>query len=741
MIFYIGLTLISLAFIANVTGLAAFSFYHKRRVEPLLKLGKGAFLTAFVMVAFSMGLMLYLILTHRFDFSYVYSYSNRGLSTFYLIASLWAGQEGTFLLWLFFGGIYGLFVMRQKPENMHLILATMMSVHFFILLILLAKSPFSQIWHTFQDAPVGFIPADGRGLNPLLMNPWMVIHPPTLFLGYVSTEVIFGFAISALIVGNWNRWFKQAWPWALYGTAVLGLGIILGGYWAYATLGWGGFWGWDPVENASFVPWMVYAVLIHGLLLQKNRGALVRTNLFLSGLVFVLVLYGSFLTRSGVLTDFSVHSFGESDLNIYLVLFLLFYIGLFLILFFTRFGKIKGEPLKSDVISRETFIVYGMMVLLLSGILTFFGMSFPLISSIFGKPTNVPLSYYNTLHIPIAVLIALLAGLAPFLGWSKAEIKNKKSLIAIIVFSLVITVISIMMGMKGVLPVVMFITAVFFILSNGSMLVQYIGTNFRKAGAYITHVGIALMLIGIIISSFFSTSEKINLPNGEVVETPFGIQLRFEGKIPEKDGRDRMRIAIIQNNEEKWVAKPRFFFSEYNQAWMASPDIDYQLFGDIYIAPIQYMPANQTNSQQFIFGVGKEQRYGDLTLKFLGFEVNNHMEGNALLVGARFELQYTKDGYPQKEIIMPKVEMTAGKMKKESVPFGNYRFEIASLNANTKEVALIVHDQSNRSLSRDILSLEISRKPFISFMWLGTFVLVLGMALSFFDRMKNRSEK
>lgn len=737
MIFYIGLISISIAFIFTVASMSAFFLYHSNKSPQLFEVGKKSFYVAFLGIVSSMGLLLYLILTHQFQYNYVYSYTNRSLSLFYLISALWAGQEGTFLLWLLFGSIYGFVLLKQRPKNMHIILGIMLLVHTFILLILLEKNPFAMVWHVFKDAPVGFIPADGRGLNPLLMNPWMVIHPPTLFLGYVSSEVIFGFIMAAFISREFKNWYKPAWPWILYGTAILGIGIILGGYWSYATLGWGGFWGWDPVENASFVPWMIYATLIHGVLLQKSRGALVKTNFFLAGLVFILVLYGSFLTRSGVLTDFSVHSFGESDLNIYLIVFLLFFVSLFLFFFIKYFTKIKGEPLKSDLFTKETFIVFGMLVLILSGILTFIGLSFPLISSLFGKPTNVPLSYYNTLHIPIAILIALLGGLSPLLAWNKPTIQKKKIFFGSVIASIVITGVSITLGLKDIRSIIMFLSAIFFLSVNLSMLVEMARLNLKAAGAYLTHVGIAFMLLGIIIFSFYSKSEKVNLPKGKVVNTSFGVKLKFEGKIPQPDGRDRMKISVIEGNNI-WYAKPQFFFSQYNQAYMASPAIDYQLFGDLYISPIQFIPASRSNSKQLIFNEGAEKRYGDYVFKFTGFDVNNHSEERELKVWANFDVTYTKDGYTRKETIRPLLKMGNSGMQKEKVGLEGLQVEIGNINASNKQVALLIHDIRNAGVAKDILSIEISKKPFISFMWLGTVLLGIGMLIAFINRLNRK---
>jgi cytochrome c-type biogenesis protein CcmF len=182
------------------------------------------------------------------------------------------------------------------------------------------------------------------GMNPLLMDPWMVVHPPILFLGYASATIPFGYAVAALLKNDYRNWLGLSYRWVLFSMATLGVGIFLGGYWAYKVLGWGGYWGWDPVENSSLIPWLVVVALMHGMIIQKRRGALVRTNIFLSMLYFILVFYSTFLTRSGVLSNFSVHSFGAEGISGYIIYFILFYVIVSAYLFITRLRKIPATP-------------------------------------------------------------------------------------------------------------------------------------------------------------------------------------------------------------------------------------------------------------------------------------------------------------------------------------------------------------------------------------------------------------
>jgi cytochrome c-type biogenesis protein CcmF len=283
------------------------------------------------------------LLTHQFQYSYVAHYSSSNLPIFYLISSFWAGQEGTFLLWAIVVSIMGfIFIRSTKCEDRYAIAIVSAFVSFLYLLII-SKSPFDLL------IPA---PADGSGLNPLLQDPWMVIHPPILFVGYAATVFPFALVVSGLIRKNYTNWFNLGLRWTLFAALALGAGIIIGGFWAYEVLGWGGYWGWDPVENSSLVPWIILLALIHGILIHKSKGSLQRTNLFFAILSFVLVLYATFLTRSGILSDFSVHSFGDFGISNYLIASIVVSMFIGFGLFAVRFREINSPRLDSSCFNR-----------------------------------------------------------------------------------------------------------------------------------------------------------------------------------------------------------------------------------------------------------------------------------------------------------------------------------------------------------------------------------------------------
>ena len=235
----------------------------------------------------------------------------------------------------------------------------------FILIILIVESPFTYIWDKFpENFSPGMVPGDGAGLNPLLRDPWMVAHPPVLFLGYASATVPFAYAVAALVKKESRGWINEAYPWLLFSMVTLGIGIFLGGYWAYTVLGWGGYWGWDPVENSSLIPWLVAIALVHGIILQRRHGSMARLNLFLALLYFITVFYSTWLTRSGVLSNFSVHSFAASDIASYFLLFLVIYAAGALVLYAARVHTITGPKLDTALLDWKTMTVYGIIVLI-----------------------------------------------------------------------------------------------------------------------------------------------------------------------------------------------------------------------------------------------------------------------------------------------------------------------------------------------------------------------------------------
>ncbi|MEM9598432.1 MAG: cytochrome c biogenesis protein CcsA, partial [Acidobacteriota bacterium] len=287
---------------AAVFALAAFWGYARvlQGDESALSFARRGYGFFALSVVFSAVVLALALWRRDFRIEYVYQYSGTDLESHFQLAAFWAGQKGSFLIWLMWGVLLGIPLSRTAGRDEPTVMLAYLPTVFWLAILLVRNNPFVML----PEAP-----ADGAGLNPLLQDDWMVIHPPLMFVGYAAAAIPFAFAVGAMWRGDMRNWAARAFPWALGGFLVLGTAILLGGAWAYRTLGWGGYWGWDPVENASLIPWLIGVVLIHGLYLERSRGRYRRLNLLLSCLLYLSVLYGTFLTRSGVLADFSVHSF------------------------------------------------------------------------------------------------------------------------------------------------------------------------------------------------------------------------------------------------------------------------------------------------------------------------------------------------------------------------------------------------------------------------------------------------
>jgi c-type cytochrome biogenesis protein CcmF len=412
------------------------------------------------------GNLLYYIFTYRFDVSYVYEHVSRKLSTLLLFSTFYASQEGSFMLWGLWTALIAIFLTeyarRQRYEQY--VMPIFMSVLAFIALMLVARSPFQTIYSAHPgEVAAGFVPLDGKGLNPSLENLWIVIHPPMLFLGFALLAVPFAFALAGLIRRDYQGWVVTSMPWTLTAGMVLGFGIMLGGFWAYETLGWGGYWGWDPVENASLLPWLVTVAGAHTMLTQKRTGGLVRTNIAMTLLAFGLVLYGSFLTRSGALADFSVHSFASPGNLAYTMLLgaLILFVTVPFGLLIKRFNDMRVYAQDYKILSRETSLSIASAVIGASTLVVFIGTSLPLINH------KVETDFYNNLHIPIAIVLLLVNGLSLLLKWKQTKGVDvwKKSIPALI-FACTGTAVAVLFGVHELPFLLMILSALFSLAIN-----------------------------------------------------------------------------------------------------------------------------------------------------------------------------------------------------------------------------------------------------------------------------------
>ena len=380
---------------ALAAGLACAVTYWRvdRGRDDLLPLARTFYSAYAISIFAASAVQMTLLLQHRFDVSYVNAYSSRDLPLHFLLSTFWAGQEGSFLLWCFWGAVIGFFVWRSAKEQEAPVMIVYLATFLGIVAILCKQSPFKLL-----PPPV---PPDGVGLNPLLQDPWMVIHPPVMFTGFASLSVPFAFAMAALWKKRWDDWVVRALPWALLTFLTLGTAILMGGYWAYKTLGWGGYWGWDPVENTSLVPWLFTAALVHGMFLQRSRKRHRKVNLLLASGAYLTILYGTFLTRSGVLADFSVHSFIDLGITAWLVSILLGFLALSVGAIAWRWRAIPViEEEESAALSRSVLFILGIAVFCALAFVILLGTSAPLLTRLSGNPSQVQTAFYNKTTAP-----------------------------------------------------------------------------------------------------------------------------------------------------------------------------------------------------------------------------------------------------------------------------------------------------------------------------------------------------
>ncbi|HVP14042.1 MAG TPA: cytochrome c-type biogenesis CcmF C-terminal domain-containing protein, partial [Terriglobales bacterium] len=584
----------------------------------------------------------------------------------------------------------------------------------------------------FLMYPNGLAPPDGQGLNPLLQDPWMTIHPPVLFSGFSSLAVPFAIALAALARREYDGWVRLALPWVVFSTAMLATGFIMGGVWAYKVLGWGGYWGWDPVENGSFIPWLSNVALLHGLLVQRVTGSLRRTNFFLAVTSYVLVLYASFLTRSGVLADFSVHSFA----NLGLSGFLLSFLGLAAILGYglllVRLRDIPSPKPGLGSFSREFVMSLGQVVfLLLCGLVTV-GMSAPLITRLFGPPANVQTWYYNLVSAPFAIVMGLLLGSAPLMRWRRQDAGSfLRAAVPSVVVAVALTLAAAVAGVREPVPAAIVFAAAFALSANAVVTVRGFRSGWKHGVAYLGHAGVAVLLIGIIASSRYGVSAQVQLPRGEARQV-LGYRLTYQGLEKQADGRDRVRIAVSAP-EGRFEATPALYWSEFNQGYMKKPHIERYLTHDVYISPLEMVGEEQGPGGGVWLAPGESRQQGSTRYTFEGFDPR--MTPPVVRLAARLMVEMNGRTVPAR----PVLEINTANGSRNSIPAylpGGSSIEIASADPNTGRVALLLPGMG-RAGPAQVLAVEVSTKPFINLVWLGA-ILMLGSAfLSVFRRARD----
>ena len=667
------------------------------------------------------GFLWYILFTHQFRYQYVASYSSSAMPHHYIYAAFWGGQEGTFMLWALITCTLGLLLMRLRHP---LTWASM----FFLNLPLVMLGLVTVMRGPFLVYPAGMAPPDGQGLNPLLQDPWMTIHPPVLFTGFSSLVVPFAIALAGLVKRDYDGWIRLVLPWCIFSTGMLATGFIMGGVWAYTVLGWGGYWGWDPVENGSFIPWLSNAALLHGLLIQRVTGSLRRTNFFLAITSYVLVLYASFLTRSGVLADFSVHSFANLGLTGFLLSFLFVAAVSGYGLLIARLKDIPKPAQPLGNFSRESMMWLGQIVFMLMCALTAVGMSAPLITRLFGPASNVQTAYYNLVNAPLAIAMGLLLGLAPLMRWRQHEpAALVRAAAPSVVIATVVTLGAVVGGVCEWIPALVVFGAAFALAANTVVTVRGFRAGWKHGVAYLGHMGVSVLLIGIVASSHYGNAVQVQLPRGQQ-RVALGYRMTYEGIRKQGDGKDRVMIAV-DAPERKFEAVPALYWSAYNQGYMKKPHIERFLTHDIYISPLE-MVGEDDNQGAVWLAKNETRQIGQVKYTFVGFDIQG-MGTPQMSIAAQLRVEIGGRTVHAR----PKVEMRGGAMQRipDYLPGGG-SVEMASADPNTGKVALILPGTVAKS-NQDVLAVEVSTKPLINLVWIGAIIMLSSVFLSAIRRL------
>ena len=707
----IGHLSVIIAFAAALV--AAYSYFQATRGRALgdpdpswLRLARGAFFVHGAAVLVVVGALFNIIHAHRYEYYYAWSHSSNHLPVQYMISCFWEGQEGSFLLWIFWHVVIGLCIMRFNRKWEAPVMAVFSGVQLFLVSMILGvvlggvkvgSSPFILLRDFLTDLPVfklnpNFVPKDGTGLNALLQNYWMVIHPPTLFLGFALTLVPFAFVIAALWKKELTAWVKPALPWTLIGGGVLGVGVVMGAYWAYETLNFGGYWNWDPVENAVYIPWLVLVASLHGMVLWQKRRVGLRTAFALVVATFVLILYATFLTRSGVLGNASVHSFTDLGLSGQLFIYMAAFTVLAVALLVWRWKEIPISEKELTAYNPELWVFVGATVLCLGAFQVLFTTSIPVYNAfmgLIGIKTNVALpadqiAHYSKLQLWMGVGVAFLSGLGQIMWWQRND-KNTlvNSLSAPALLALLGTALVVLLVRYNGLTispayVVLVLAGLFGVLANFSTIFTLLRRRVQLSGGAVAHLGIALMLLGILASSGYSSiisrnvsgllysrefTEDLNRDNVLLWRnetTPMhGYELTYTGQffdVPGVPGYVDKQFLFRTDDEYKALAR----------APIISDGKTYYKTGDT----VNILPENTYYRIAY-----KDQKSGEQFTLYPRAQINDEMGGGGLLASPAIKKFWGHDIYTHiSSVLDPRKEKPWSQVKEHVLSVGDTIF-------------------------------------------------------------------
>ena len=571
-----------------------------------------ALIAVWALLTVSCGVMIWLLVANDFQVEYVATVSSRSMPTYLRITALWGGQAGSLLFWAWVASIFSALVMLRNWDNDRPLLPYVVAISavtlvFFIALVVFVETPFKKL---------DFIPPDGNGLNPLLRHPGMIIHPPMLYLGFVGFTIPYAFAMAALISGRLSDdWIHASRRWSLAAWLFLSLGLVLGGRWAYDVLGWGGYWAWDPVENAALLPWLTGTAYIHSVMIQEKRGMLKTWNMILITMTYGLVVLGTFLTRSGVIS--SVHAFARSAIGP------LFFGFIALMLIFSVYWLLKRrDALRAEhhldaILSRETAFLVNNLLFLTITLSVLYGTLFPLFTELLtSEKITLRVGWYNQVVGPQLAALVLLMGIAPLLSWRRASARRLgKAVWVPFALSVLATTLIYVFGHRKVGALIGYWVSIFVALTtlmefwNGAQarrrargeslltaLNQMIIRNRRRYGGYLIHLSVVLMAIGITGSYFYQAETQGTIRRGETL-TLGGFTMVYDGlrewQVSPEQYSSEATVSVFRDKEQVATLYPRRDYYPYSGQSITIPSVRSTIGEDFYVILVGWESVGQ----------------------------------------------------------------------------------------------------------------------------------------------------
>ncbi|TDS11107.1 cytochrome c biogenesis protein CcsA [Sphingobacterium paludis] len=768
-------------------------------------LGRIGFWTNLLSVVSIGAILFYIIYNHLFEYHYAWAHSSRSLPTHFIISSFWEGQEGSFWLWMFWQVLLGaVLLFRAKSWEAPVMTFVMLSQTFLASMLIgveilgsrFGSSPFILLRDALQ-APIFSDPnylsmiADGSGLNATLQNYWMVIHPPTLFLGFASMIVPFAYAAAGLWTKRFKEWITPGLPWALFAVMVLGAGIIMGSFWAYEALNFGGFWAWDPVENVSIIPWLTLIAAVHVMVAFKNSGHGFFTATFLALISFVLVIYASYLTRSGVLGETSVHSFTSLGMSGQLIAFNLCFLLLMIVFLVWRNKEMPSTQKEEDIYSREFWMFIGGLVLTVACVQMIATTSIPVFNALFGTkvaPPIDPVPHYNKYQGAFAVVVMLLTAFTQFLKYKRTDTRKfwaatfASFVLALIIAGLIVYFAKVYTNLMYIL---LTLTCVFCLLANLRVLGDAMKGKWRLAGSAVAHIGFALLLLGALIAAAtnevmsINESKYIAVQNfgkeGDKFSDPGENLFLTEGE-PVQMGEYRVtyvgdsvappnvyyKIKYDRIDEESGNVTKSFTLSPYAQnnpdmgGLIGTPGTHHEFTHDVYTL----ITAAASDSQAKAANVPEEEKTGyedyeePATYQVSIGDTLRYRNGYYVIEGINNDAKLNNIPKGPDDIVVGlKIKVVSGDNKEfpvepvfvikdgnsydfnKDVNEQGLRFRFTNILPKEDKLEIMLYQKPLPE--KKWVVFKAIKFPFINFFWAGTIIMTIGFGMSIYRRVKD----